>query len=692
MSKTFYWSDISLAFLLGSTLVFLPNNPICGQSLLTLKPTLLVNNEDDFEGVRITRDGRFSVGIAGNEIKVWENENLKEIFSNAMETYEEKRVALASIDGSCLLAKLVCNPIQDTPPIIEVRNVSSNKVISRINIATSSEALELNFNGDATQLSACDADHDDDDLVQVFEVASGKKLCSFRPFDDNINATCFVPQKNWIACGGMDKSGVTLKIFDCTSGGEVGSSRWQKEPVVSLAASTDGSIIASAAGNSIKLFNISGGDFRTIGSFETSNYQQSNSVLAFGKNNSRLWNANISQLNCWDVDSREIIAQEELDFKSCDIPNNDSQVLFSMDDARVVNLLFTEPLVTTKIKPVWKKKVHKDLNRTNYCNISTSQRVTLGDSAAGPFYTVDLADGGRLAVTPELADYGSSVNRNSVLYKSASQIRRLDLGTHQDDPIAIIEEQDEISQSQESSDGRLVLVLRANEVRSLKIVDNENRLAIEKILDPILDGDIKVSTDNKFASFSNSSTCKIYDLEKDLEITQIEATVVLGFSPDVTKLICDNGATVFDLGSGAISRPFPTLRAKFARLSEEQPIVISVTDQKICIWDYNQGFLIKTLDPEIKQDLENIAITPDAKWLVTGFENGEVAAWDLSQWIPNDSDETAARSSRRMELWHEKSKTFASSDGVTITITTDGQVKTADVEQALRDTLKKVRQ
>ncbi|HQU57702.1 MAG TPA: WD40 repeat domain-containing protein, partial [Saprospiraceae bacterium] len=154
----------------------------------------------------------------------------------------------------------------------------------------------------------------------------------------------------------------------------------------------------------------------------------------------------------------------------------------------------------------------------------------------------------------------------------------------------------------------------------------------------------------KIAAALNDNTATIYDAVTQSAIWQLSghagAINSLSFSPDSQKVAtgsADNTVRVYKAGKGKLDKiieGYHTDPAKDAALSKDGSFLVTASaDNSLKVWDRATRKLLATLtDNALNAAVNVVAISPDGRWIVAGYENKAVAVWDTEDYTLNKRD------------------------------------------------------
>lgn len=661
------------------------------QPLFEALPLSAGSPTEDLRDVQVTRDGKFTLGLTRTHATVWNNETRQVVFAATTQDGDDAIASIVSVEGVCLIASFVESDDSDDPSTIEIRTLPGEEVTHTIQIRIDDEP-EMFFNATGTRLGVIDSDYRNKRIL-VFDVATSQSLGAVVPFDDDFETACFVGDTTRVALGGKDKAGVTLKLWDFGSGKFVANSRWQKQTVVDVASSSDGKLIASVSNQDIKVFDISGDSFRTVGSFKLERGQRDDSRVFFSNNDRRIWSHNRDQLGAWDIDTREEVVREfsyDPDVRSMSVAGTDERVVLAVEDYSSPLMLTTRNFTAVPQSPIWKRNIFPkdDIER---CMITRDGNVVCNERSYGPFHICDGAHGGQNAVIPKL-NSRASISRQSLMYVADEKVRYVNLKTQRDTALLPLKDRTHLEYAAESLDGKLVFITKKNYQQTLKVASAKRKLLHNlPFNDDTPDDRCHLSVDGKYAALSDSSSCAIMDLDSDIELTRVRCRNVHGFSPDGRFLILNGGTGIFDVGSGNLDYPWPIYSGSLVQRAEETFILATLTGTRLRLWNYADRRLLGTIDTGMAEQPTSFSVSPDATRVAIGFKNGDLALWDTSELIETEAGTNVAAIAKQ-NMWPAIPRSFQPARGIEIIISADVEMTNAKIEQAIRDVLKKVRE
>lgn len=159
-------------------------------------------------------------------IRLWDIKTGKQLA--VMQTNGVRKLAF-SPDGKVLASASGANPLEVV--LWDAKTGARRKVFSRVFVATS-------FSADGKLLASGSRDN----LLHIWDVASGKENTALRGHTGWVGATAFSPDNALIASGSDDK---TVRLWDVKTGKEVKVLNGHKSSVGDLAFSPDSKLLAS---------------------------------------------------------------------------------------------------------------------------------------------------------------------------------------------------------------------------------------------------------------------------------------------------------------------------------------------------------------------------------------------------------------------------------------------------------------
>jgi eukaryotic-like serine/threonine-protein kinase len=201
------------------------------------------------DGTRVAACGGFALPQLESSLTVWELATGRELWSKSGPGPVARGVAF-SPDGKSL-AVGTGSITELSPGQVTILDVESGRQLSTP-LDVVAGLNKVAFHPDGRRLAVAG-----DKIVEIWDVASRKKIGVFRGHSRGVYCPAFSPDGRWLATGGMDR---TIRIWDVATGYERHTIYGHKGYVMGLAFSPDGSLLASASEDrSAKIWELSSG-------------------------------------------------------------------------------------------------------------------------------------------------------------------------------------------------------------------------------------------------------------------------------------------------------------------------------------------------------------------------------------------------------------------------------------------------
>jgi WD40 repeat protein/uncharacterized caspase-like protein len=451
----------------------------------------------------------------------------------------------------------------------------------------------LAFSGDGKYLAGLSSGS-----IFLWEVESGKELRRFESKVEEVNTLALSVGAKLLAVGN-EQGGVEL--WDVAKGVVTKAPAAQEGPILSLAFSPDGRLLAAARGDALTLWEVSSG--RVAASLKPSGGDVQ--MVAFSADGRSLAAGGEKVVRLYDVHTRKTL-------KSYDVAGAGLSLLFFNPEGRLFGIAPDEGSM-------------RDLE-------SGKSRSLLGHEFVG----------GAAAVTPEgrLLARGYPENSTVVLFDLKNRQCVRSYGATAND----------ITSLAFTADGRAVFV--GDESGDIKYIDLKSGRLVESFM--VLMSKVTparrattsaliVSPDGKYLfSAAGWKNVTLWDVEAGKEIFEENWYALcekcLAFSPDGKHFAAThtNGVyppriTLCELATGKSLADYDGHQDTVNSLAFSPDgawLASGSSDQTVRLWDLNSGQEARTFEHDAP--VWSVAFSPDGKTLASGVEDGTIRLWDVA--------------------------------------------------------------
>lgn len=670
-----------LSPLLFVTMAFLaaPATPVAAQ------PS--VNLSAGHETSLVTRPRRFEMAANGThlltsgykgKITIWNLKEHKPMFTTESDT--QGKVAWLCDEKRHSLAYLVENRDQKSLKlkVIDLKGQAKEKLIP-LEIERYLD-WHLQFNDDATLLSATIIKGRKEGLTKVFDLANGTVLYEGNPLGDGTRKACFIPKSDLLAVVATYAK-TSLKLINYRTG-EVLHSSSLVEGMGNVIASPDGKLLAtSCSDRTCKVFRVGKGNLRLHASLNAPDETSEMVMLDGGQIG--VWTRGMASI--WDIDQQQLKLSLKMPGYFALTPDATQCVSYSERTGR---------LMLSSMAGYMRTKAAKALRWPDRKVLDRNARITQDSSSVsgydyGKLRHLNLKTGTfRETESPnaneEIAPDGATLShqrKDNTIFLQPLEKTRIGLIRFSGD--------EQVNNMQFSQDGKLV-VIRTQD-RTL-IVQRDSKIVGE--LTNTGHRDHRLSSSGRWLASDGS----LYDVQRKMKVRKFGGA--LGYSPDERYLVSAYGMLDLETLEELPSRiPFHQ-RYNDLSLSLETPHLVTLDNphdsppgpNKVRVWNYLTGNLLGTLEADSKERyLDHARVSPDGKQVVAfrpSARDTTIHHWDITDWIEQDIANAGASVAPVVQpRWPVGGRTITASNGVRITIEAD-DAKIPAVDKALREVLR----
>ena len=209
-----------------------------------------------------------------------------------------------------------------------------------------------------------------------------------------------------------------------------------------------------------------------------------------------------------------------------------------------------------------------------------------------------------------------------------------------------------------------------------------------------------LSTEGNYLAVSDGNATTVFDCQNETELIQIDGWPV-AFTADNSKLLFkkmgrSGQLKILSLDSGEIASSIPDGFGQFSYAVSTGNSIVACNSQfrkgnldmsRITIANFKTGHLLTRIESD---KVERFALSGDGKVLFTISRSNSgnlLKVWDVSKNVGQASGTIEKEEAK----WPQGTRTFELSDSLRITIDATGELAPKDVENGLREVLKRVR-
>ena len=695
-----------LSVLAAFAFCFLSTHALRAQELARLKASTLEDEEKYFY-TEFSADGRVLLAASNRHVTLWDASTLAEIASFDAECYRHRSLAPAAIspDGQhVILPGKETKKGKDTLNYIEI---ATKRVVTRIAVPDDFYVAGLALSLDGSRLAV----GNDRGKLAVFELPSG--TATRAPFDtysrdSDMNTMRFLADGRLVTGGEDDEGSAPLRIWDVATGQAVLQPRYQREPICSIDASADGSVLACVSQNeNIKVYSVSGNQLSPrstipIRSADIVQLSRNGAILTFD----RMWDFDNDRLAddvaIWDVVGGKLLTsfpQQKL--RSLSLHPDGNMIATTSDNSGFVSVWSIQAALR-QAEPLYQRQILNDddgddLTNLRFANNGENLAITFDD---GDLQLLWDAVERKTAHTLPPKDSDGSWDSVSV------------------DPSArhIVADYDMVYEwlPQQDTLKRFVALGRYEEVlcgafspdvSRFVLVTEKRLLVLDSNKQPLLKmgGEFHakycaVSSDNRLLALADSDDLSLIDIKDGIELLEDSSLGGhVAFSRDNPFLFGTSGDYEFEdavwrmnTETGEVDQPFNCRDAHAIAVAPKLPILATaLEDTTVKLWNYNTGELLTTLKGH-KHPVTGVAIAPDGKTVASGDEEGFLCFWELDEEVLRLAAKAADGPTEAVEPpepdgWPNHPTTFRTRHGVSIIVSPVRTVTREEVVQAMEE-------
>lgn len=689
------------------------------QSLGSLTPKTPLRQKyrdsESYQYVKISPDGKFVVGLTDfSRLSVWRISDREEVFSRQFDRSAPK-VAWAARGGQAKALLAITYEERDNAErrdqrLAQVISFPDGAVLNKFQLPEKlyHDMIALSANGAHLAIGKSTRSEGD---VRIYDTADGTTSVTFRPFDYELKTMTFLPGPPLLAAGGAGRnSGATLKLLNFMSGEEFAASRWQKEAVVGIAASSDGQRVAAVSrDNTLKVFGVEPGPLKVLDNYTHDDITHRSKCLRYTNNDSRLAYANGRAFAMWDADSRQQIQFERVsNYDSMDVSPDGRLAVICGRAYGALPVMLDCDAILRYLDPAKSQKVFDERGEIRNITISGDNQQLMLRRYSDGLALWDVSTQRQVDWLDFKID-GKDTNKDSVTVapdmgvifqlKYDPMMRRRPSGQATNESLLRLPENEDVRYSAVSSNGEY-FVFGTDQGRSL-VFDRSFKLLDTVDID--FGRSLAISADGRWLGCASQSEVKVFDLKSNTELGTWEGEDIVGFSADSRYIFGRSrgqggGLWKLDLESGTIYEDYPLysrgVRPSSMQLSSKAPYFITADGTNVRVFNYQTGRLLGGLRGNNKKVL-SVAIASDGKTAYSGDAEGNLLTWDLSDWIAQDEQlrephTDPVTATNEIPAWSTVPKVYSTKNGIRITIEPAAETDQTAVQNSLREVLRQV--
>jgi len=483
-------------------------------------------------------------------------------------------------------------------------------------------AQRLAYNPDGQRLAVAD-----DNLVKIYDAASGDLILTLSGHSAEVWAVAFSPDGKRLASGAADAS---VRIWDAATGTSLLVLTGHKDAIEGLAFSPDGKWLATGSDDlTLKIWDTATGELLR----DLSDYTTLVDSASFSPDGTRLAVTSGDGLQVWDattVTGQVMLTIQESVGAVTFSPDGKRLAAASGSTAKLWDARTGRELLTLAGHTGWVIDVAFSPDGNRLATTSFDGTVKVWSLTPGEESVTLSGQGLRVAFSPDgfvLATDG--MDGSATLWDAVTGERRLTLAGHSQQVLGVAF----------SPDGKRLAT--ASFDQTAKVWDTASGQPLLTLTGHQIGiRDIAYSPDGtKIATGGFDNTARIWDAATGQQLLNITGHdgLVLGvaFSPDGTRLATsssDTTAKIWDVKTGALlftlaghTEPIPDI----AFSPDGSRLATGSGDGTAKIWDATTGAQLLTLTGH-SSEIQSVAFSPDGRLIATGSGDNTAKVWDVA--------------------------------------------------------------